>query len=106
MNIVSKAELIREFVKHNPLVVSFVGSSMFPTIPDNSMITIHKVNNIKLGRIYIYLDKDPDSFEKLVCHRLIAIHNGKYILKGDNRQIEDPPINIQDILGEVKNEPV
>jgi phage repressor protein C with HTH and peptisase S24 domain len=104
MNLDIKADLIKEFIKYNPLSVFFKGTSMLPTIPDNSTIVIHKPDQLEVGRIYVYHDRDPDSFDKYVCHRLVRIEDGQYIFRGDNREKDDLPIDRNSIIGEVKYE--
>ena len=81
------------------MLMPFKGSSMLPTIPYSCDIIVSKVRRLKLEDIYIYVDDDPDSHIKLVCHRLIKIENCRCYFKGDNRLSFDRPVKITEVRG-------
>ena len=81
------------------LKFAFLGTSMEPTICEKAIITIEKVDNLKIGEIYVYYDEEPT--ERLVCHRFIKKVNEQLLFKGDNRRQADRPIVFAKVLGKV-----
>ena len=95
-------EIVRESLKAGFKVeLVLEGTSMMPTISPGSTIIISQINEIKCGGIYVFLDDDPDSFPKLVCHRLIGLEKERLTFKGDNRVIPDPEVKLSRLIGEV-----
>ena len=94
---------IRSFFETNYVVeLPFSGTSMLPTIPKDCCILAQKVSEIKVGDIYIFLEFDVDCMQtKLVCHRLVARRNDEFVFKGDNRNVCDKPVKLNDILGQL-----
>lgn len=57
-------------------------------------------NDLKIGQIYLYQSSD-----KLIIHRLMELNQSQssiIITKGDNNIIADPPVNRDQILGQVR----
>jgi len=102
LNFEQSMEIIKILLEEKKcLELTFKGSSMLPTIKPGSRLIINKFNNLSVGKIYVYIDRDLDSFSKIVCHRLYEINKYQYYFKGDNRNIIDNFVEVKDIIGEV-----
>lgn len=70
--------------------------SMEPTLHINDFVIVKKDKNIKVGDIITYKDKDV---KEEVMHRVVEIKDNKIITKGDANNIEDKPINKNQVTG-------
>lgn len=79
-----------------------LGNSMRPFIISGNVITVQPTEPEKLsiGDVLLYLSEG-----KFYVHRLIRKYKVEnqlfFITKGDNRQLQDPPILLSQILGKV-----
>lgn len=102
MNFEDMVSIYKELLLHKDFIeLNFKGSSMIPTIPYNSLIKVKAAKSIVEGKIYLYSYINTRTFDRMVAHRLISIHNNQYIFKGDNRKEPDSPITRPNIIGEV-----
>jgi len=105
-NIEKNIWLYKQLLEDNLIIeFKFTGNSMSPIIQNQSTILVQKITTIEIGKIYVYFDTISPTL-RLVCHRLIKITNGQLFFKGDNRDIFDSPITIDEIIGvvvEIKN---
>jgi len=92
-----------KFIKKEKIVSLFGKSilvvtteSMKPTINAEDLIIISKADNYEENDIITFIDDDI-----CVTHRIIKNKNGKLITRGDANNIEDDPINENQILGKV-----
>lgn len=93
MNIYLKI-MAKKLEKNEPVTISLHGTSMYPALKENDLITIISCENYKVGDILVFLYKENE----LLAHRLLKIENDIYYCKGDNAfRIED--IKRSQILG-------
>ena len=82
--------------------VDYYGTSMFPFFLEGDQITLASYKNTepKIGDIIVFFQG-----ERLIIHRLIQIQKNtskgtpRYILKGDNQQTADSPVEKEKIFG-------
>lgn len=78
------------------LVYTSVGDSMSPLIRQNDLLVIEPVKEpLKVGDIPLY-KRDSGQY---VLHRIVGIKNGKYTIKGDNRDFIEKGITDRHIIG-------
>ena len=78
------------------LVYTNVGDSMVPVIREGNLLIIEAVKNpLKVGDVPLY-KRDTGQY---VLHRVVGIKNGKYIMKGDNRDFVERGITDRYIIG-------
>ena len=78
------------------LIYRAVGSSMFPLIKERDLLVIEKIKEpLKKGDVPLY-KRDSGQY---VLHRIIDIKNGKYLIKGDNREQIEKGITDRHIIG-------
>lgn len=79
------------------------GDSMYPTFSEQEVIyyiTPKSSEDIKVGDIIIY--EHPEIQRRMVVHRVIAINDGLYLVKGDNMILPDKSLlRFKDIKGKV-----
>lgn len=77
-------------------VVLSHGTSMLPTIANNSLVILQQYNNqtLYVGDVIVYI-KDG----KYITHRIIEINNTSITTKGDTNGLIDKPINYTDVYG-------
>jgi len=75
--------------------------SMLPLIyPDNELVTEPFDGELKCGHLYVYVDELNKS--KLIVHRFVyEDKDGKLYFKGDNNNLMDDPIYINQIKKKV-----
>lgn len=91
---VLKTELIKVF-DYAFLVV--LTGSMEPNIHTGELILIKEQSNYKIGEVITYKDSD----NCFITHRIIEKNNDNYITQGDNNNIKDNEISINQIEGKV-----
>ena len=78
------------------LVYTSVGDSMSPLIRENDLLVIEPVKEpLEVGNIPLY-KRDSGQY---VLHRIVKIKNGKYTMKGDNRDFIEKGITDRHIIG-------
>ena len=78
------------------LVYTSVGDSMSPLIRENDLLVIEPVKEpLEVGDIPLY-KRDSGQY---VLHRIVKIKNGKYTMKGDNRDFIEKGITDRHIIG-------
>lgn len=78
------------------LVYTNVGDSMIPVIREGNLLIIEAVREpLKVGDIPLY-KRDTGQY---VLHRIVGIRNGKYMMKGDNRDFAERGITDRHIIG-------
>jgi signal peptidase I len=63
------------------------GSSMLPSLQRNDLVLIRKASTYRVGDVVAYRS---DLIHRVVLHRIVAIHGGRYTFKGDNNSFLDP----------------
>ena len=71
--------------------------SMFPTINIGDEIIVNLTRNVEEGDVILYEDENKN----IVCHRLVQKCGKVLTTKGDNNNVEDDPINIEQVIGKV-----
>jgi signal peptidase len=93
----SKFIIKNNLIKLNGMAVFVVlTGSMEPQIEAGEMILIKECNNYKIGDIVTYCDDDF-----FITHRITQISDKKVVTKGDNNNIEDHAIELNQIQGKV-----
>jgi signal peptidase I len=73
------------------------GISMEPHVHDGDLVLIHEQSNYKPGAVVAYRSRT----EGIVLHRVVRITpDGEYIFRGDNNVVDDPPVAVQDLIGQ------
>lgn len=94
--------ILRMLLEERDMVeLSFKGTSMLPVINPGAVLQVIKCKKLRVGGIYLYVDRDPDSYSKIVAHRLIKYADKCYYFKGDNRSRIDDPVAKKDVIGEI-----
>lgn len=63
------------------------GNSMFPTYERNDLVLIRPSRTYRVGDIVAYRSS---LIHRVVLHRIVAIHGGRYTFKGDHNTFLDP----------------
>ena len=71
-----------------------LSGSMEPTISIDDLVFVKKATNIKVGDIILF-----KSGNSSVIHRIIKIEDNVVITKGDANNVEDDPIDINNVSG-------
>jgi hypothetical protein len=76
------------------------GYSMTPTIRNGDIITVSPLQNMppRIGEIVAF--PHPEN-QRLTIHRLIDSRSSLALCRGDNRDQEDPPVPLDQIIGVV-----
>ena len=101
-----KSEYIKNFMQlyrqsDLELRIRVSGDSMFPILQNHDYVSIKRQNTYRVGDIIVY-EKDI-----AIVHRIVYVerdsnkHEQKFVAKGDNNFIKDPPLCEQAILGRV-----
>ncbi len=78
------------------LIYTAEGDSMFPIIKPRDLLVIEKIKKpLKLNDVPLY-KRDSGQY---VLHRIVEIKHGKYITKGDNRNVREKGITDRHIIG-------
>ena len=67
--------------------VTVDGSSMLPTLRRSDLVALRPQHSYHVGEIVGYRSA---LIHRLVLHRIVAIHDGRYEFKGDNNSFVDP----------------
>jgi signal peptidase len=93
----SKFIIKNNLIKLNGIAVFVVlTGSMEPQIEAGEMILIKEYDNYKVGDIVTYCDEDF-----FITHRITQISDKEIITKGDSNNIEDHPIELNQVQGKV-----
>lgn len=71
--------------------------SMEPEINAGELIIIKEFDKYEIGDIVTFIDKD----DFLVTHRIICLNEEKMITKGDNNNLLDEEVSLNNIKGKV-----
>jgi signal peptidase I len=63
------------------------GSSMYPTFERNDLVFIRPSSTYRVGDVVAY---HSTLLRRVVLHRVVALHDGRYTFKGDNNHFLDP----------------
>ena len=96
------AKLLKAVIERGkPFKFKARGWSMSPFIRDNDILTLSPTPKTFPQKGDVVAVIDPDT-EKLLVHRIVGINNGRYWIKGDNLDKEDPgSFDIDGIYGRV-----
>lgn len=84
----------KQLLSDDFVVSSITGNSMSPFLNDTNKVVISKVNrDIHLYDVVLYKTND-----KYILHRVIDINNNKFVIRGDNRILEEYILK-DDIIG-------
>lgn len=94
----SGCELIAEVTgSFGEVCLKVTGSSMMPVIWPDDVITVQReMDDLQPGQIVLYRRG-----ETLVAHRIVCVHEGFLITRGDSLANDDPPIGEPDVVGRV-----
>ena len=85
-----------EFLGWSQAVV--MSGSMEPEIPVGALVLIREQSSYTSGDVVVY----EDDAGNLITHRLLRMEDGKAVTKGDANNVEDEPIETEQILGKVR----
>ncbi len=63
------------------------GTSMLPTLEPSELVLLRRASAYRVGDVVGYRST---LLHRLVLHRIVAIHGGRYTFKGDNNSFTDP----------------
>ena len=73
-----------------------LGTSMEPTIPGQSWVWVKNITQPPvIGQIALYLNVK----EELVCHRIIAVMDNHFLLKGDAHKQTGEWVHSEQVIG-------
>jgi signal peptidase I len=67
--------------------VSVDGTSMLPGLHRSDLVVIRARPQYAVGDVVAYRSR---LFGRVVLHRIVAIHRGRYVFKGDSNEFTDP----------------
>ena len=102
-NIYSESE-VSEVKNLSITLLNVKGTSMFPTIQDNSKCICIKKSNYEVGDIIFFFAKINEEWEG-ISHRIFLIEEEKIFTKGDNNDWVDPPMEIENIVCAIPDVP-
>jgi signal peptidase I len=94
---VAGCQLVADVVyRFGHVCLKVTGSSMMPAIWPGDVITVQRCNlsQLQIGQVVLYKRGDG-----LVAHRISAIQDGMFIMRGDSLKNIDPPIDASAIVG-------
>lgn len=105
----AQIDLMREILERGgTFAFRAFGHSMFPMILPGTEVTVRPLRTVPppLGTVLV-AERDGS----LVCHRLVRVrgekrdgeHRWVYHLRGDNHEVDDPPLDESKILGEIES---
>jgi signal peptidase I len=62
------------------------GTSMLPRFHANGLVITRSQRSYRVGEVVAYHNRD---LGRVVLHRIVAIHDGRYVFKGDNNGFRD-----------------
>lgn len=85
-------------IGYKPLVV--LSGSMEPILKVGGILYYQKINieDYKKGDILVYATKDH-----IISHRIVDITSDGFITKGDNNEVLDSKVNLNQVLGKGTN---
>ena len=93
--IVSFAGILGIFGKVS--LMNVVSNSMVPTFQKGDLIAVSKnYNDIAIGDVIVF-----STGEKMVVHRIVEMSDSTILTKGDNNIVNDDPIDVRAVQGEV-----
>jgi signal peptidase I len=63
------------------------GTSMLPHFRRGDLVILHRADDYRVGDVVAYRSR---ILHRVVLHRIVAIHGGRYTFKGDNNTWLDP----------------
>jgi signal peptidase I len=63
------------------------GSSMIPTFERDDLVFLRPSSTYRVGDVVAY---HSTLLHRIVLHRVVAVHDGRYTFKGDNNNFLDP----------------
>ena len=98
MNDISYSTIKNELDQNGWVLTKPVGNSMYPMLRycKDPIIVQKPTRPFKVNDVPVYVRKSDKS---LVMHRIIAIKNGNYIIRGDNCLYKEYGITDNDIIG-------
>jgi signal peptidase len=92
---INKNDLIQIF---NRSILVVLTGSMEPNIKSGELIIIHRQKEYCIGDVITY----KDEYNDFITHRIVSLPNDLLVItQGDNNNISDEPININQIQGKV-----
>ncbi len=79
------------------VVLNVKGTSMVPTIQDNSGCLCVKKENYIVGDIVFFFAEINGQFHG-ITHRIVSIEGDKYYTRGDGNDFTDPPMTEKSIV--------
>lgn len=104
IRVVYSADEVLEIKNYNLTFLSVHGTSMVPTIEDNSKCLCVKKENYEVGNIVFFM-LNYNNENLAILHRINSINGDTIITKGDNNNFTDPSIIKDDVLCFVPNVP-
>ena len=97
----AKIDLLRKALTVAPMTLDLTGLSMFPSIRAGDRCRVGSVDpdSIRVGDVILTTRET-----RLFAHRVVAIRTGQakqWIIKGDTLLVPDPPVQAENILGQV-----
>lgn len=68
-------------------VVTVDGTSMLPKLRVTDLVALRPQHTYRVGDVVGYRS---GLIHRVVLHRIVAIHDGRYVFKGDNNSFVDP----------------
>lgn len=95
-------EMVCETLKggRQPVTFTVRGDSMAPTLNDGDQVRITPADPGKLqpGELVVYVDAGG----QIIAHRVVRVEGAIVNTKGDNRDQDDPPVPLTQVLGKVQ----
>lgn len=94
--IIISPKIIKDFYPFGIKTAIVVTGSMEPTLKINDFVIMKKPKEIKVNDIISFKQNNTTNE---VLHRVIKINNNEIVTKGDANNIEDEPIDIDQVTG-------
>jgi len=88
---------ISEITNISLILLEVKGTSMLPTIKNNSECFCVEKEDYFIGDIIFFFAKIGDVW-KGITHRIVDIENNEYFTKGDGNDFTDPPMTKESIV--------
>jgi len=103
-NSIYTSEQIMEVKNITAILLNVIGTSMLPTIQDNSQCLCIQKERYLIGDIIFFFANINNEIHG-VSHRIMKIDNGDIYTKGDNNDWIDPPMTKENIVCSIPNIP-
>lgn len=101
--IYTRSEIL-EITNLTMTLLNVKGTSMLPTIQDNSQCLCIKKETYNVGNIVLFFVKMNEEWTG-VSHRIFSIEGEQIFTKGDNNDWIDPPMTEENIICMIPNVP-